>query len=493
MLTYSLTERTNQTLYVYFYECIRRDILSGVLRADEKLPSKRALAYHHQVSLVTIEAAYRQLIAEGYVRAHERRGYYVNAVSPVVNSALVGSPVPASDSVSVSDVVSSNAFNVDASYGNRDYDGIVHEKELTHHVAYQQFPYALWAKNIRKTLTEEPLENLFEQSDARGMRQLRVALARYLGGSRGIQVDPDCIVIGAGAQVLYLLVVQLLGMGNRIALENPGYTKLAEIYQSLGMATDLISTDKDGMLIDDLTTSQATVAHIMPSHQYPTGSVMSVARRYELLSWAAQKSYRYIIEDDYDAELRFSGIPIPTLSSIDVSEKVLYINTFTKTLGSAFRIGYMILPPHLMERFLSKLGFYSCSVSTLDQLSLARFIESGEYERHNNRLKVYYKNIARLLVEVVNHCDQTRQAHLCQIAAGTHCLLQIPKECALHNYAALFQTLEDAQVRCMPLSAFYQGSHQDRQRWEKQLNEANSEVFVIDYAYADSAVLADSI
>lgn len=465
MLTYPLTARSNQPLYVYFYECIKRDIISGILPAGEKLPSKRALAKHHQVSLITIESAYQQLIAEGYVRAEERKGYYVSALFPQGTSLF-----PSHEQESTS----TEAFRGQET----------EHQELTHHVSYHQFPYASWAKCVRKTLTEEPLQNLFEQADARGTYRLRRALAHYLEGTRGMRVDPECIVVGAGAQMLYLMVVQLLGMGNRIALENPGYTRLAHIYQSLGVMTDYIPTDAEGMLVDTLTTSQATIAHIMPTHQYPTGSVMSVARRYELLSWAAQRPYRYIIEDDYDAELRFSGQPIPTLSSIDVSDKVLYVNTFAKTLGSALRIGYMVLPPHLVERFLDTLGFYSCPVSTLDQLSLARFIESGEYERHNNRLKTHYRTVANKLARLIECKDPSHQARLCQVSAGTHCLLCVPTELyTCSDYQALFDALDDAQIQRMPLDAFAMNASYDPS-FAASIGAHDQEVFVLDFAQA---------
>lgn len=481
MLTYPLAQKTSQPLYVYFYECIKQDILSGSLCPYEKLPSKRAFAKHHQVSLITVEAAYQQLIAEGYVRSEERKGYYVNAVSVIDPPASLYDP-----------------SQYGAGYGD-EYDGIqspyhdtyeTQQYELTHHVAFQQFPYTQWTKCIRKTLTDETPESLFEQCDARGTNRLRKALARYLEGTRGMHVDPECIVVGAGAQMLYLMVVQLLGMGNRIALENPGYTRLAHIYHSLGVMTEFIPTDVEGMQVDTLTTSQATIAHIMPTHQYPTGSIMSIARRYELLSWAVQKPYRYIIEDDYDAELRFSGQPIPTLSNIDVSEKVLYVNTFAKTLGSAFRIGYMVLPPHLLERFLDTLGFYSCPVSTLDQLALARFIESGEYERHNNRLKTHYKAVASALAELVDHYDSAKQARLCQVSAGTHCLLCLPTEMVVQDmYDGLFTVLEQVHIQCLPLDSFAMNSSYDAS-FVASINAIDCKVYVLDFA---QTILGDGI
>lgn len=473
MLTYPLAHRSNQPLYVYFYECIKRDIVSGVLAAGEKLPSKRALAKHHQVSLITIESAYQQLIAEGYVRAQERKGYYVATLSPLDTSSL-----------SHHEYVLPFTQKQAAVHVDRYEEHESHRPELTHQVSYHQFPYANWAKCVRKTLAEEPLQNLFEQTDARGTYRLRRALAHYLEGTRGMHVDPECIVVGAGAQMLYLMVMQLLGMGNRIALENPGYTRLAHIYHSLGVMTDYIPTDVQGMLVDTLTTSQATIAHIMPTHQYPTGSVMSVARRYELLSWAAQRPYRYIIEDDYDAELRFSGQPIPTLSSIDVSEKVLYVNTFAKTLGSALRVGYMVLPPHLIERFLDTLGFYSCPVSTLDQLSLARFIESGEYERHNNRLKTHYRMIVNALARMVEEADSQKQARLCQVSAGTHCLLCVPTEsCMCGEYDALFAALEDAGIQRLALETFAMNASYDAS-FAVSIGARDHDVFVLDFAQA---------
>ena len=203
-----------------------------------------------------------------------------------------------------------------------------------------------------------------------------------------MNVDPDNIVIGAGAQLLDAMLVQLLGADKVYAIEDPGYLRLTRIYQAMGCKVRHIPLDDEGVDLSALQKTGTDVLHLMPSHQYPTGLVTSIARRYALLSWAAERPGRYLIEDDFDCEFRLAGKPIPALASIDAAQSVIYTNTFSKSLSSALRLAYMVLPDELMERFRCNLGFYASSVSSVDQVALARLLESGDYERHVNRVRV---------------------------------------------------------------------------------------------------------
>lgn len=371
MLTYSFTNLEGESMYTHLYKCIKNDITSGVLHANEKLPSKRMLAKNLGISLITVENAYAQLSVEGYIYSEPKRGYYVACLE---QQTPIKSTVKTAPKITLRPV--SQVF---ANFAKSS-------------VPPDTFPYNIWARLLRNTLTTVDEHALISDTSAGGVLPLRQALARHLYQFRGMNVSPEQIIIGAGTQTLYNLIVQLLGRSNVYALENPGYPQLAAIYQANNVFCRYLPMDKQGICADVLENSGADILHISPSHQFPTGIVMPVSRRYELLRWAAKKSSRYIIEDDYDCEFRLYGRPIPTLQSIDTEEKVIYINTFSKTLAPTFRISYMLLPAHLASLFYNKLGFYSCTVSNFEQFTLAKFIDDGYFERHINRMRTYYRS-----------------------------------------------------------------------------------------------------
>ena len=377
MLTYAFDENDERPLYEQLYAYIAQDIRAGVLKASEKLPSKRRLAQHLGVSVITVENAYAQLLAEGYLYAQERRGYYVTSVLLPEGSVVQEQEDSSFEDKRYHQQGSELAFTSSSLDAEVDHRG--------------SFPYHLWARHIRAVLSAESEESLYRESDAFGSLRLRKALCRLMKSTRGMTVSPDQVVVGAGAQYLYGLVAQFVGAGAVVALENPGYARLLNIYRAHGVEVAPLPLDREGLNLEELQSSLATIAHIMPTHQYPTGLVTTISRRFQLLGWATQDARRLIVEDDYDSEFRFSGKPIPTLQSIDAQGQVLYVNTFTKSLGSGFRIGYLVLPPHLIEEFRRKLGFYSCTVSVLDQLALARFIEEGDYERHISRMRTKFR------------------------------------------------------------------------------------------------------
>lgn len=372
MLTYSFNNLQGVSMYAHLYNCIKEDIMANRLQAGEKLPSKRALAKNLGISLITVENAYAQLLVEGYITSQPKRGYYVarieQGLSPHASVKALTAKLPA---------LKQPSYIADFASGT---------------VPEATFPYNTWARLLRYTLTAADEHALVGDISSGGVLALRQALAKHLYQFRGMNVDPSQIIIGAGTQILYNLIVQLLGRSNIYALENPGYPRLAAIYDSNDVFCHYLPMDKDGLRPDVLERSGANILHITPSHQFPTGILMPVSRRYELLRWAAQDSSRYIIEDDYDCEFRLYGKPVPALQSIDDNEKVIYINTFSKTLAPTFRISYMLLPPHLACLFYEKLGFYSCTVSNFEQFTLAHFIEHGHFERHLNRMRTYYRN-----------------------------------------------------------------------------------------------------
>ena len=238
-----------------------------------------------------------------------------------------------------------------------------------------------------------------------------------------MNVNPDNIVIGAGAQLLDTMLVQLLGADKTYAVEDPGYLRLTRIYQAMGCKVRHVPLDGEGVNLGELLDAGADVLHLMPSHQYPTGLVTSIARRYALLSWAAEQPGRYLIEDDFDCEFRLAGKPIPALASIDAAQSVIYTNTFSKSLSSALRLAYMVLPDELMERFRRELGFYASSVSSVDQVALARLLESGDYERHVNRVRVRAREARDGLVAIVRKAFPAGEVSIEHADAGLYCVL----------------------------------------------------------------------
>ena len=409
MLDYDLEQRDGRPLYEYIYQQIRDDIVAGVIGPDEHLPSKRVLADHLGISVITIENAYSQLVAEGYVYTRPRRGFYAK-------------PLPEAPGVNVK----SDDAERD-SYAGPDSSGLaevtsVPPKSLSSSASEAAH---LWQRALRSVMSSEDEREVFSPAPAQGTDRLRRAIARHLRGTRGMEVDPANIVIGAGAQLLDTMLVQLLGQNLRYAVEDPGYLRLTHIYRAMGCDVHHVPLDAEGVRLDALRASGADVLHLMPSHQYPTGLVTTIARRYGLLSWASERSGRYLIEDDFDCEFRLAGRPIAPLTSIDATGSVIYTNTFSKSLSSALRLAYMVLPPELMERFQRDLGFYSSSVSSIDQIALARLLESGEYERHVNRVRKRARDTRDRVEDAVRRAFPAGDVSVEHADAGLYCVLAV--------------------------------------------------------------------
>ena len=507
MLTYDMGNCGACSMYDYLYRCIRGDIEAGAIAAGEKLPSKRALAKHLGVSVITVEAAYAQLIAEGYVRAQERRGYFAEplptltracsgisasagfALGTRVRPANTAQPAsaarPANVVLPTSIVQSADIAHPSASAADLSCPSLLADF-TSGAVASGLFPFSAWAKAVRETLSYESESTLLSETPAMGLSRLRQVIAGHLHGFRGMAVDPDCIVVGAGAQVLYNMVVQLLGRNLPVAVEDPGYVRLASIYRANDVPVAHVPLDTGGISMSGLRASSSSVAHIMPSHQFPTGLVTSAARRYELLEWAVEASGRYLVEDDYDCEFRFSGRPIPALQSIDANERVIYTNTFAKSLGPAFRIGYLVLPRHLAQKFVNELGFYSCTVSAVDQLALARFMESGNFERHVNRMRVHYRSVKSQLIASLKSSEFGKRLgsrlRFEAVEGGLHFVMAIDGV----GEAVFTQAARRTGVALAPLSGFYADA-----KAEAEAEASGSARFVMSYGSLDSASIPD--
>lgn len=404
MLTYSFENRKGQSLYEYLYSCIKEDILAFRLAPDEKLPSKRALAKNLDISTITVESAYGQLMAEGYIYSVPKSGFYVShiasskAVREVIAEAPTNSPAEKKEEL-FADFVKNNA-------------------------ASDSFPFVTWTKLMRETMSDEQ-KKLMVSSPSTGIYELRKAIADYLFQFRGMKVSADRIIIGAGTEYLYSLIIQLLGRGKRYALEDPGYRKIYHIYKANEVDCVHVPLDGNGIDIGRLEKSNADVLHISPSHHFPTGIVTPISRRYELLSWASKSKDRYIIEDEYDSEFRLSGKPIPSLQSIDVLEKVIYINTFSKSLTPTIRISYMVLPEELMKKYNEKLSFYSCTVANFEQYTLASFIKRGFFEKHINRMRNFYRTQRDGMMETIKSHPLYDRVTVTEENSGLHFLLTV--------------------------------------------------------------------
>lgn len=401
MLTYTLTKDRTLSLYEQLYRCIKADILGGILKTDERLPSKRNFAQHLKVSVMTVENAYAQLITEGYIYAVEKKGYFVSKIEEVLHTDRKGYPVKEDSDIT-------------------DY----YMDFQKNSISSEDFPFTVWAKTMREVILVQN-KKLLQPMQYNGILELREAISDYLLHFRGISVDPSQIILGAGTEYLYNLIVQLLGNEKTYAVENPGYTKITHIYEVNHVCCEHIDIDENGLSVDMLRRTEADVVHISPSHHYPTGIVMPVGRRQALLKWAGDKSGRYIMEDDYDSEFRFSGKPIQTLYSIDDNERVIYINTFSKTIAPSIRISYMILPSHLLEKYKQELDFYSCTVPSFEQYTLAKFISRGSFEQHINRMKKIYRSKRDAVISAIQQSPFSDIVSINEEQAGLHFLLKV--------------------------------------------------------------------
>lgn len=403
MLTYSFDKRGNQSLYEYLYNCMKTDIINGVLSPNEKLPSKRAFAGNHGISIVTVENTYGQLMAEGYIYSKPKSGFFVSPIQSQIVSAD-----------SKSDLIvmqkrpdNSSAINL-----------------VSNHTASDNFPFSIWAKLTRHILSEQS-PTLLTPPPSGGVPELRTAIAKHLHEFRGITACPEQIIIGAGTEYLYGLIVQLLGRSLIYGLENPSSKKIRSIYEALGVKIAPLEMDEEGILLDAQNLTVPDIIQISPSHHFPTGIVTSVSRRYGLLQWANESTSRYIIEDDYDSEFRLQGKPIPSLFSMDTTDRVIYFNTFTKSLASTIRVSYMVLPKSLLHLYYSRLGFYACTVSNFEQYTLAAFIREQYLEKHINRMRNHYRCLRDELITGLQNSPLARAVTISQENAGLHFLLHI--------------------------------------------------------------------
>ena len=364
-MNYRIDSGRNEPAYLQLYRQLRADIVGGVYPFGARLPSKRLISEEIGVSIVTAEHAYALLCDEGYATSRERSGFFAS-FRPSDGFVGVGSDRLSSTSVPRSPV----ALPVHP------------RREPTDETS---FPFSVLARAMRRVISDYA-EEILEKSPNEGLPVLRTAIAQYLARSRGIRADASQIVIGSGSEYLYRLLIDLLGRDRHYAFESPSYQKIEQVYRSAGVSHSALPLGSDGIDSSALRQSSADVLHITPYRSFPSGVTATASKRHEYLRWASVRP-RYIIEDDFESEFSVSRKPEETLFSLTSEENVLYLNTFSKTVSPAFRMGYLVLPPHLLPVFRDRLGFCSCTVPTFDQFLLASLISSGDFERHINRVR----------------------------------------------------------------------------------------------------------
>lgn len=341
-------------VYLQLYSMIRDDIVNEIYPYNGKLPSIRALAEETDVSTVTVEHAYALLCDEGYIEPKERSGFVV-------------------------------CFRSDDGFATATKPSQKQRAVFRPEHNYPDFPLSVLSKTVRKVLTEHG-ELLLAKSPNLGCTELREAIKKYLGRNRGITVDTEQIIIGSGSEYLYGLIVELLGRNRVFAIEHPSYKKIEQVYHATEIAFELLPLTQAGIDSKALSETKADILHTTPYRSYPSGVTATASKRHEYIRWASEKG-RYIIEDDFESEFSVSSKPTETLFSLSDLDNVIYLNTFSKTISPSLRIGYMVLPKHLVSVYEEKLGFYSCTVPTFMQYVLTELLENGDFERHINRVR----------------------------------------------------------------------------------------------------------
>ncbi|MEY8732784.1 PLP-dependent aminotransferase family protein [Peribacillus frigoritolerans] len=397
MLSCDLNRLSEVPLYEQLYSYIKKEIIDGRLLYGTKLPSKRKLAEFLQISQNTVETAYEQLTAEGYVEVIPRKGYYIQTFEDL-------------------EYTQTNHVSLEQ---NKHKEG-----ELLYHfhpsqIDTEHFPFEKWRK-YTKSKIDESHQDLLLLGDSQGEYELRCEIAHYLYHARGVQCVPEQIIIGAGMEILLQQLVLLFDKNAIYGVEDPGYHLIHRILRSYPNEVHPLRIDEEGVKVNQIEESNIDVVYVTPSHHFPNGTILSVNRRTRLLNWAQGAANRYIIEDDYDSEFRYSGKTIPSLQSMDAGDKVIYLGSFSKSLMPSIRISYMVLPAPLLQMHQQELSFYHSTVSRIDQHVLTQFMKEGDFEKHLNRMRKVYR---RKLEKVIDLFKPHQQIKIIGERSGLHIVL----------------------------------------------------------------------
>ncbi|HIY63543.1 MAG TPA: PLP-dependent aminotransferase family protein [Candidatus Mediterraneibacter stercoripullorum] len=456
-LTINLQTGSKTPLYEQIYDYIRQEIQSGRLKSGERLPSTRALSRHLEVSRSTVELAYEQLLSEGYVEAQPYRGFFVAEIEGLYQ-------------ISRTSEREENSGQTETTQYRYDFS--------PNGVDLKSFPYNTWRKLSRECLTDDRTE-LFRLGDPQGEHGLRSAIANYLYQARGVNCRPEQLIVGAGNDYILMLLTTIIGSSHKIAVENPTYRQAFRLFERLSYELCTVDMDRKGMSVDGLRASGADIAFVMPSHQYPLGTVMPMKRRMELLKWAEEKEGRYIIEDDYDSEFRYKGKPIPALQGYDRKGNVIYTGTFSKSIAPAIRMSYIVLPEKILRIYREKCSFLSSTVSRVDQLILQRFIGEGYYERHLNKTRALYRSRHDTLLRCLR--ESGGQFEISGENAGVHLLLHFPPG---RTEEELIESAGKKGVRVYGLSGYYVGEKKE---------DGSGPVILLGYANMSEAKITDAV
>ena len=380
----------NGVLYIQIYEYFKNEIINGTYKAHSKLPSKRNLAKEYNISLNTVDNAYSKLLEEGFIYSKERQGFFVSDVGELY-------------------VLDSKPIHITKEEENIEYD-------FSYSGVSEEFPYKI-LKKISSNIFDN--KDILEKVDYQGYLPLRTQISEYLDKSRGFKAEPSQIVISSGSEYLFQIIFKLIS--GKFGIEDPGYNMLSNIMDTNDINYEFIPVDKNGMDLTKLKKSKSDFCVITPAHQFPTGVIMNMQRRVELLN---MKKIKYVIEDDYDSEFKYSKRPVPALKSIDVNDKVIYIGSFSKSISPSFRVSFMVLPFDLVEKYNKIFKFFICPVSIMVQKMLTTFIETGEFEKHLNRMRKIYSKKRQLLIDMLS---ERKDITIRGADAGLHIVLEYPK------------------------------------------------------------------
>jgi len=427
MLSLTL-EENDAPLYLQLYQQIKQQIRSGALPDNYRLPSKRQLAAQMQISVNTVNAAYSQLVSEGFLQVLPQRGFFVCHLDELIQKDISAQEKPQQ--------IVPDPITVDFSIND---------------VARDKFPFQTWRKAMNKCFNEyDP--DLLTSAPPQGDRQLRQAIAQYLVQARSVNCTAEQVIIGAGNDNLLQMLSYILDSNCTIGMENPVYHKAMHFFQRMGHTVKSFPLDQHGMQVEPLAAYQRMAIYVTPSHQFPLGITMPISRRIQLLNWAQEGDQRYIIEDDYDSEFRYNSRPVPSLQSLDQNGRVIYLGTFSKSIAPSLRISYMVLPPSLLTLYLEQYLSFPSAVSRFEQAVLHEFIISGHFETHLNKMRKLYR---------------TRCQELTQALTVFGDMLEISGESAgLYLAAQLKNGLSEAQmcqqakaygVKVYPISPYFNG------------------------------------
>lgn len=418
--TVTLDRKGKKPIYEQLYSYIAEEIRAKGLKENERMPSKKSLSKHLGISVNTVETAYALLTDEGYLKAKPRSGYYVCRIDAPIGK----------DVIRYRSKAKKNCDNYRIDF-------------RTNAVDVASFPYSTWARLSKNVMYSTP--EYLNTGDVMGDYELRESIAKYLHEFRGVNCSPEQIIVGAGIEYLTMLLAELFENRAVFALENPGYGKVNTILKNNNKGINYIGVDENGLSVDELKKTDSDIVYVTPSHQFPTGAVMPVGRRMELIKWAQERKGRYIIEDDYNGEFNFSVKPIPAMQGLSTDGKVIYLSTFSRVLAPSVRVAYMVLPDKMLDKFMKRFSSYSSTVPRFEQHTLNEFISGGYFSRHLNRVKNIYRKRRDKLIDVI----AGKNIKITGERAGLHIVVKTPRA------KEIIKTARDRGIRLYDMDTYY--------------------------------------